>query len=100
MAGCEVETDVTEPQSDHGWLSEQSMQIAVMSVPVKAERASLSPDVDITLTAEAVTPDVHLALTVEAVQSVSSCNRCARRRCPGGRQFPPWTTAALVGFNV
>ena len=43
-----------------------------MSVPVKAERASLSPDVVITLTAEVVTPDVHLALPVEVVQSVSS----------------------------
>ncbi len=41
-------------------------------MPVKAERASLSPDVVITLTAEAVTPDVHLALPVEVVQSVSS----------------------------
>ena len=70
MAGCEVETGVTTPQSDHGSLSEQSMQIAAMSVLVEAERASLSPDVDITLTAEAVTPDVHLSLTVEAVQSV------------------------------
>jgi hypothetical protein len=30
----------------------------------------------------------------------SAENRCARRRCPGGRQLLPWTTAALVGFNV
>ena len=43
-----------------------------ITVPVKAERASLAPDVVITLTAEVVTPDVHLALPVEVVQSVSS----------------------------
>ena len=72
VAECEVETGVTAPQSDHGSLSVQLTQIAAMSVPVKAERASLSPDVVITLTAEVVTPDVHLALPVEVVQSVSS----------------------------
>jgi len=37
VAECEVETGVTAPQSDHGSLSEQLMQIAAMSVQVKAE---------------------------------------------------------------
>jgi len=72
VAECEVETGVTEPQSDPGSLLVQFTQIAAMSVPVKAERASLSPDVVITLTAEVVTADVHLSLPVEVVQSVSS----------------------------
>jgi len=72
VAECEVETGVTTPQSDPGSLSVKFTQITAMSVPVKAERASLSPDVVITLTTEVVTPDVHLALPVEVVQSVSS----------------------------
>jgi hypothetical protein len=38
-----------------------------MSVPVKAERASLAPDVVRALTAEVVTPDVHRALPVGVV---------------------------------
>ena len=42
-----------------------------MSVPVKVERASLSPDVVITLTAEVVTPDVHLALPQTASVSLT-----------------------------
>ena len=43
-----------------------------MSVPVKAERASLAPDVVRALTAKVVTPDVHCVLPVGVVQSVSS----------------------------
>ena len=30
----------------------------------------------------------------------SQLQQVCRRRCPGGRQVLPWTTAALVGFNV
>ena len=146
VAGCEVEAGVTAPRSGPGSLSVQFAQIAAMSVPVKAERASLAPDVVRALTAEVVTPDVHRVLPVGVVQSVSSpqvdsdkaqshrlkssaeatggsdngitnlesagallqpslmlarsCTRCARRRCPGGRQPLPWTTAALVDLNV
>jgi hypothetical protein len=72
VAECEVETGVTAPQSDPGLLSVQFTQIAAMSVPVKAERESLAPDVVKTLTDEVVTPDVHHTLPVEVVQSVSS----------------------------
>ena len=55
-----------------GSLSVQFAQIAAMSVPVKAERASLAPDVVRALTAKVVTPDVHRVLPVGVVQSVSS----------------------------
>ena len=72
VAECEVETGVTAPQSDPGSLSVQFTQIAAMSVPVKAERASLAPDVVRALTAKVVTPDVHRVLPVGVVQSVSS----------------------------
>ena len=72
VAGCEVEAGVTAPRSGPGSLSVQFAQIAAMSVPVKAERASLAPDVVETLMAEVVTPDVQHALPVEVVQSVSS----------------------------
>ena len=72
VAGCEVEAGVTAPRSGPGSLSVQFAQIAAMSVLVKAERASLAPDVVRALTAEVVTPDVHRALLVGVVQSVSS----------------------------
>ena len=72
VAGCEVEAGVTAPRSGPGSLSVQFAQIAAMSVPVKAERASLAPDVVRALTAEVVTPDVHRALPVGVAQSVSS----------------------------
>ena len=67
VAGCEVEAGVTAPRSGPGSLSVQFAQIAAMSVPVKAERASLAPDVVRALTAEVVTPDVHRALPVGVV---------------------------------
>ena len=72
VAGCEVEAGVTAPRSGPGSLSVQFAQIAAMSVPVKAERASLAPDVVRALTAKVVTPDVHRVLPVGVVQSVSS----------------------------
>ena len=72
VAGCEVEAGVTAPRSGPGSLSVRFAQIAAMSVPVEAERASLATDVVRALTAEVVTPDVHRALPVGVVQSVSS----------------------------
>jgi hypothetical protein len=72
VAGCEVEAGVTASRSGPGSRSVQFAQIAAMSVPVKAERASLAPDVVRALTAEVVTPDVHRALPVGVVQSVLS----------------------------
>ena len=72
VAGCEVEAGVTAPRSGPGSLSVRFAQIAAMSVPVEAERASLATDVVRALTAEVVTPDVHRALPVGVAQSVSS----------------------------
>ena len=44
VAGCEVEAGVTAPRSGPGSLSVRFAQIAAMSVPVEAERASLATD--------------------------------------------------------
>jgi hypothetical protein len=97
-----TETDVADVSalcgSDHSPVSDTSASPALeqtshssASAPQIKREVAEAPQIGREVAEGGSADDARLA---------RSCNRCARRRCPGGRQLLPWTTAALVGFNV
>jgi hypothetical protein len=97
-----TETDVADVSalcgSDHSPVSDTSASPALeqtshssASAPQIKREVAEAPQIGREVAEGGSADDARLA---------RSCNRCAGRRCPGGRQLLPWTTAALVGFNV